>query len=310
MQAKICVVGSSNIDLTFRIPRLPKPGETISGHAFHIGFGGKGANQAVMAARLGACVTIVSKVGRDIFGEDMLQNYRTQGIDPSFVSADAGRSTGVAAIVVDEAARNCIIVVPGANQGLTAHDIQSAAAVIQGADVLLCQLEIPLETTLEAFRLVSKTGVKTILNPAPARDLPEELLRLTDICIPNETELEITTGQTVTNLEEAKSAARILLDRGPRTVIVTLGANGSLVANAQETVHVPAPSVIAVDPTGAGDAFIGALGVFLAEGTPMLSAVGRANAVAALSVTGVGTQSSFPSRPQAEKFFTTNGLIP
>jgi ribokinase len=307
MQPKICVVGSSNIDLTFRTARLPRPGETISGQAFQMGFGGKGANQAVMAARLGARVTMISKIGQDIYGADILRNYGTQGIEASFVSADTERSTGVAAIVVDDAARNCIIVVGGANQGLAPRDIQNAATAIQDADLLLCQLEIPLETTLKAFQIARNAGVRTILNPAPAVALPQDLLRLTDICVPNETELEMLTGSTATNLENVEPAARMLLNRGPATVIVTLGGNGSFAVNAQETVHVPAPVVNALDPSGAGDAFIGALGVFLAEGLPLHDAVLRANGVAALSVTRLGTQSAYPSRDEAEMFFSNVG---
>jgi ribokinase len=307
MQPKICVVGSSNIDLTFRTTRLPRPGETISGQTFQMGFGGKGANQAVMASRLGARVTMISKIGQDIYGADILRNYSTQGIDASFVIADAERSTGVAVIVVDEAARNCIIVVGGANQGLAPRDIQNAAAAIQDADILLCQLEIPLETTLKALQIARNAGVRTILNPAPAVALPEELLLLTDICVPNETELEMLTGSAASNMEKVEPAARMLLNRGPGTVIVTLGGNGSLAVTAQETLHVPAPIVNALDPSGAGDAFIGALGVFLAEGLPLHDAVLRANAVAALSVTRLGTQSTYPSRAEAEMFFSNAG---
>src|SRR5262245_55570404 len=164
-QARICVVGSSNIDLTFRAPRLPRPGETLAGRSCQLGFGGKGANQAVMAARLGAQVTMVTKVGRDVFGEQTLRNYRDQGIDTTHISIDAQRPTGTAVIVVDDDARNCIVVVPGANFGLSPDDVSRAAAAIAAADLLLCQLEVPLQTTLEAFRLAGSAGVYTVLNP-------------------------------------------------------------------------------------------------------------------------------------------------
>jgi ribokinase len=298
----VCVVGSANIDLTFRTARLPRPGETFAGHAFHLGFGGKGGNQAVTAARLGASVTLVGKVGRDVFGEQTAAHYRSEGIDTTHLLADAARPSGVAAIVVDDDARNCILVVAGANGGLTPADVGGAAAVLASADVLLCQLEVPVETTREALRVAREAGVRTVLNPAPAAPLPDDLLRLADLCIPNETELELLTGQPVATPAQAEAAARSLLQRGPRTVIVTLGSRGALVANGQGLAHLPAFPVRAVDPTGAGDAFIGGLAVFLAEGCPLPEAVRRAAAVAALSVTRLGTQTAFPRRPEVEAF--------
>jgi len=295
----ICVVGSTNIDLTFRTVRLPKPGETLAGHGFQLGYGGKGANQAVMAARLGAHVTMIGKVGRDVFGEGALRNYREQGIDTTHVLIDGERPTGVASIVVDDAARNCILVVPGANLGLTPEDVRAAASVIEGAAVLLCQLEVPIETVTEALRIARTAKVTTILNPAPAVLLPDELLGLADLCVPNESEIELLTGgQTATTVQEAAAAAWELLRRGPRTVIVTLGERGALIADATSAEHVEAPHVEAVDSSGAGDAFIGALGVFLAEGMQLREAVRQANAVATLSVTRLGTQASFPTRAE------------
>jgi ribokinase len=299
---RVCVVGSSNIDLTFRTPRLPRPGETLAGHGFHLGHGGKGGNQAVMAARLGAHVALVARVGRDAFGAGALDNYRAAGIDTTHVRADDTLPSGVAAIVVDDQARNCILVVPGANQKLSPGDVRKAIVAVQSAAVLLCQLEVPLETTLEAFRLARAAGVRTILNPAPAAPLPDELLRLTDLSVPNETELESLTGRPVRTPDDAAAAARLLLGRGPGTVIVTLGERGAVVVGSALTEHVPAPAVEAVDPTGAGDAFIGGLGVFLAEGVPLLESVRRAAAVAALSVTRPGTQASYPSRAEAAAF--------
>jgi ribokinase len=303
----IAVVGSSNIDLTFRTPRLPQPGETIGGQAFHLSYGGKGANQAVMAARLGARVTLLSKVGCDVFAEGVRRHYQDQGIDTTHLLTDAGRFSGVASIVVDDAARNCIIVVPGANLGLTPEDVRQAASTLHTAHVLLGQLEVPLETTLEAFRVAKAAGVRTILNPAPAVPLPEELLRLTDLCVPNETEIELLTRQPAATLEQAATAARTLRAWGPQTVIVTLGARGVLVVDAQAIEHIPAVTVQAVDPTGAGDAFIGSLAVFLAERDTLSGAGRRANAVAALSVTRLGAQTSFPSRSEVEAFFASCG---
>jgi ribokinase len=298
----ICVVGSSNIDLTFRAARLPRPGETLPGHGFQLGFGGKGANQAVMAARLGAQVRMVSRVGRDVFGEQTLAHYRAEGIDTSHVRADAERPTGVASIVVDDEARNCILVVAGANGALSPADVRAAAEAIRTADVLLCQLEVPVETTGEALRLARAAGVRTVLNPAPGLPLPDELLALADLCVPNETEVEALTGLPAATPPEAEAAARALLRRGPGTVIVTLGRRGALVVDAKAAQHVPGAEVEAVDTTGAGDAFIGALAVALADGRPLAEAVRRANLLAALSVTRPGTQTSFPRRDEAEAF--------
>jgi ribokinase len=306
---KICVVGSSNIDLISKVPRLPKLGETMIGHSFHLGYGGKGANQAVMAAKLGAQVTMVTRLGRDVFGEGTLRNYREQGIDTSHVLFDESLFSGVAPIFVDDSARNFIVIVPGANMGLSPADAQAARALITAADILICQLEIPIETTFEALRIAKAGGVRTILNPAPAAPLPDELLQLVDICAPNETETELLTGLPAGSPREAEVAARRLLERGPGAVILTLGERGALLVDGQGMVeHVPGVAVEPVDPTGAGDAFIGSLAVFLGEGRPLRDALRRANAVAALSVTRIGTQISFPQRAAADAFLAQHGL--
>ena len=306
---RICVVGSSNIDLISKVPRLPKLGETMIGHSFHLGYGGKGANQAVMAARLGAQVTMVTRLGRDVFGDGTLRNYREQGIDTSHVLFDDALSSGVAPIFVDDNARNFIVIVPGANMGLSPADARAASASIAAADILICQLEIPIETTLEALRIAHASGVRTILNPAPAAPLPDELLQLADISAPNETETELLTGLPAASPQEAEAAARKLLERGPGAVILTLGERGALLVDGEGAAeHVPAVVVEPVDPTGAGDAFIGSLAVFLAEGRPLREAIRRANAVAALSVTRIGTQVSFPQRPAADAFLAEQGL--
>jgi ribokinase len=308
-QPKICVVGSSMIDLISKVPRLPKLGETLVGHSFHLGYGGKGANQAVMAAKLGAQVTMVNKVGRDVFGEGTLRNYRELGIDTTHVLFDESRFSGVAPIFVDDNAQNFIVIVPGANLGLLPADVHEAEQVILDADILICQLEIPVETTLEAFRIAKRGNVRTILNPAPAAPIPDELLQLSDICAPNETETELLTGQLVGTLAEAEAAARKLLSRGTRTVILTLGERGALLVDEDTVENIPAVKVDAVDPTGAGDAFIGSLAVYLGEGLPIRDAIWRANAVAALSVTRIGTQVSFPERAEADDFLKQKGLI-
>lgn len=299
----ICVVGSSNIDLIAKVPRLPKLGETLVGHSFFMGYGGKGANQAVMAAKLGAQVTMITKLGRDVFGEDYLKNYRALGLDTTYVLFDDHLASGVAPILVDDNAQNCIVVVPGANSALSPADIQNAAPAIQQAQILICQLEIELATTLEAMRIAKAAGVTTILNPAPAQPLPDELLQLADICAPNETETEILTGLSVATLTEAEQAARHLLARGPRAVILTLGERGALLVDQHTVEHIAPVKVSAVDPTGAGDAFVGSLATFLGEGLSLGEAIRRANAVAALSVTKIGTQSSFPTRVEADLFW-------
>lgn len=306
---KICVVGSSMIDLISKVPRLPKLGETLVGRSFHLGYGGKGANQAVMAAKLGAQVTMVNKVGHDVFGEGTIRNYNEQGIDTTFVTFDESEFSGVAPIFVDDNAQNFIVIVPGANLGLLPEDVQKAREVILGADILICQLEIRTETSLEAFRIAKSGNVRTILNPAPAAPIPDELLQLSDICAPNETETELLTGQAVGTLAEAEIAARKLLSRGTKTVILTLGERGALLVDEDSVENIPAVKVDAVDPTGAGDAFIGSLAVYLGEGLPMRDAIRRANAIAALSVTRIGTQVSFPQRAEADDFLKRQGVV-
>jgi len=274
-------------------------GETLHGTRFHMGFGGKGANQAVMAAKLGGDVSVVTKLGRDMFGENTLKNFQAWGIDTRFVFFTDQAFSGVAPIAVDPEGHNAIIIVTGANDLLTVEEIESARPVIANAQVVVCQLEIPLEITLAALRIARQEGVTTIFNPAPARpELPDELYRLSDIFCPNESETELLTGLPVTTLEEAERAARILMDRGAGAVILTLGERGSLLVNAQGSTYVSAPSVRAVDTTGAGDAFIGSLAYFLAAGKSLAEAMRRANYIAAVSVQASGTQTSFPTADQ------------
>ncbi len=299
---RVCVVGSCMIDLISRVPRLPVLGETLFGHSFHLGYGGKGANQAVAAARLGAHVSMVARVGRDVFGEGTFENFQQQGVDATFVGYDEDRFSGVAPIFVDDHADNCIVIVPGANTGLTPEHVRAARQAIETADMVCCQLEVPIEVTLEAFRIARAAGVRTILNPAPAADLPDELLGLTDICVPNEVEAQMLTGRGVGDVGGALEAGRALLKRGPGTVVLTLGGRGALLVEAGASRQVPAVQIDAVDPTGAGDAFIGALAVFLGEGRTTEEAARAAAAVAALSVMRVGTQVSFPSRSEADAF--------
>ena len=288
---KVCVVGAANIDLISYVPRLPRVGETLHGTQFRMGYGGKGANQAVMAARLGAEVTMVCKLGRDVFGEGTLENFRAHGVDTTHVTFTEDAFSGVAPIAVDPEGRNAIIIVTGANDLLSLDDLKRARPAIAAAEVVVCQLELPVETTLSALRIAREEGVRTIFNPAPARDdLPDELFRLSDVICPNEPETELLTG-----MPAGEGAARELLARGAGAVALTLGKHGCLLVEGDSVTEVPVEPVRAVDTTGAGDAFVGALATFLAAGRSPVDAAERSNAVAALSVQGRGTQTSFPS---------------
>lgn len=293
---KICMVGSSMVDLVARVPQLPKAGETLTGSEFAIGFGGKGSNQAVMAARLGAQVSVLVKLGRDVFGENTLQNYRDHDIDVAHVMFDDERFSGVAPIAVEDATgQNSIIVVPGANQGLTVEDVRQASPAIAEADVLICQLEIPIQSTLEAFRLAKQGTTTTILNPAPALPLPDDLLRLTDIFVPNEVEAAMIADTPISSLEEGLAVAQGFLEHGPKTVVITMGERGAVFAEAgKPPQHVPIEAVQAVDTTGAGDAFVGSLAYFVALGLALEDAISRSCAIASKSVLKRGTQTSFP----------------
>lgn len=292
---KICVVGAANLDLISYVPRLPRLGETLHGTRFHMGYGGKGANQAVMAAKLGGDVAMVTKLGQDIFGENTYKNFQSWGVDTTHVLFTDQAFSGVAPIAVDADGHNSIIIVTGANDLLTEAEIEAARPAIKASQILVCQLEIPLAITLVALRIAREEGVTTIFNPAPARpELPDELYQLSDIFCPNETETELLTGLPVGTLEEAQAAAQILLDRGARQVILTLGERGSLLVTRTASEHVPAVPVKALDSTGAGDAFVGSLAFFLAAGKPVTEAMRRANAIAAISVQSSGTQTSFP----------------
>jgi len=278
---------------------MPALGETLHGTRFQMGFGGKGANQAVMAAKLGAGVTMIAKLGRDVFGEDTRKNFERLGIDTRHVHFTDQAFSGVAPIAVDPDGRNSIIIVTGANDLLTPAEIEAARPEIAAADVLVCQLEIPLEPNLAALRLARAAGVTTIFNPAPARpELPEEVYRLSDVFCPNETETQLLTGMPVGTLAEAESAARALLARGAGVVILTLGDRGSVVVTPDTAQHVPAQAVKAVDSTGAGDAYVGSLAYFLGLGQGLLEAARRAGAIATRSVLKPGTQTSFPSRDE------------
>ena len=293
---RIAVVGSANIDLTTFTSQFPKPGETIFAEKFNLGFGGKGANQAVAARLCGADVAMVARVGGDLFGPASIENFRRQGIDPTQVKQVAGLSSGVAPIFVDPSGQNRILVVKGANDALTPAVVDEAAEMLKHVDSIVLQFEIPLETVYYTVAFSKKHNIRCILNPAPAQPIDMKFLDGLDYFVPNEHEAEAITGRPVSTVEDAKQCAQKLLSGGIGRVIITLGANGSLLASRDGCVHVPPFSVKSIDSTGAGDAFIGSFAVFLGEGTPEKEAVRRANLYAGLSTTGVGTQSSFYDR--------------
>jgi ribokinase len=298
--ARIAVVGSANTDLTTFTDVFPRPGETLFGKSFDLGFGGKGANQAVAARLCGAQVLMVAKVGNDLFGEATIRNFASFGIDTTHVQIIEGVSTGVAPIFVEPNGQNRIIVVKGANDRLTPADVDAAADALRRVDTIILQFEIPLETIYYTVRFARANKIRCIVNPAPAIPAELENLIAADYFIPNETEAELITGQPVRTPEEASLGAAGLLAKGFQRVVLTLGARGALVAGATGSTHVPAFPVTAVDTSGAGDAFIGSLAVFLAEGLSEPDAIARANLYAALSTTGVGTQKSFPKRADFE----------
>jgi ribokinase len=293
---RIAVVGSANIDLTTFAERFPKPGETIFGQKFDLGFGGKGANQAVASRLCGAEVFMVARVGSDLFGPATIKNFRNLGIDATHVKEIAGVSSGVAPIFVEPSGQNRILVVKGANDLLKPEDVESAADMLKTVDCMVLQFEIPLETVYYAVRFAHKNGIRCIVNPAPAQPVDLKALAGLDYFVPNESEAETISGMPVRNVDDAKKCAEKLLSGGVKRVILTLGANGSLLAGHDGMEHIPAFSVKSVDSTGAGDAFIGSFAVFLGEGLAEREAVKRANLYAGLSTTGVGTQKSFYDR--------------
>jgi ribokinase len=292
---KLCVVGSSNLDLNSYVERFPAPGETLMGRRFTTVYGGKGANQAVQAARLGAAVSFVGKVGNDLFGQDMLANLRQEGMDATYVSTTDQAASGVALIVIEASGMNSIIVISGANSLLSEQDVEAARPVISSAQVLVCQMEVPMAANLAAMRIAHAAGVPILFNPAPiSGPVPTEVYQLADIFCPNESEAQLLTGQPVDSMEQAQAAGRILLGRGARQVILTLGARGSLLVTPQQVLQVPAPQVKAVDTTGAGDSFVGSLAFFLGHGLDLPTAMHRASQIAAQSVQKAGAQTSFP----------------
>ena len=303
-EPRIVVVGSANTDMVVKAPRIPAPGETVLGGRFVMAAGGKGANQAVAAARLGCRVTLVARLGRDMFGQQTRENLEREGIDTACLAWDEQEASGIALIIVSADGENAIAVAPGANATLSTMDVERAEPAIAQASVVLMQLEVPLEAVRCAIELARKHGVRTILNPAPAAPVPADLLRAVDLVTPNEHEAALLTGVKPHGETGAETVARALLSQGAQAVAMTLGKRGSLLATAEGVQMVPAFRVQPVDTTGAGDAFNGALAARWALGVPLPEAARYANATAALATTVMGAQPSMPTAAQVERFLS------
>ncbi len=291
---KIAVIGSNMVDLVTSMERMPKPGETLEAPRFAMGFGGKGSNQAIAAARLGAEVMIVTRVGDDMFGPNTLENYRKNGIDGRHAKIVSGLSSGVAPIFVDPQGQNSIFIIKGANNALLPVDIDAAWSDIEQCGLIVMQLEIPLESVYHVIDRGTEAGIPVLLNPAPAiagMDM-EKISRLA-VLVPNETELEILTGMPVGSVEEIEAAARHLVATGVKTLIVTMGEKGAMLVTGQQCIVVDCPKVKARDTTGAGDAFIGCFCRYYMEGQDILKAMRQAVLYASMSTLKAGTQSSF-----------------
>ena len=294
MAGRIAVIGSNMMDLVTYVTRMPEKGETIEAPSFEMGHGGKGANQAVAAAKLGAEVLMLTKVGDDLFGENTVKNLAAHGVDTRYVTKVPGRSSGVAPIMVEPSGENSILIVKGANADLLPSDIEAAAVDLATCDLILLQLEIPVETVYAAIDFGKRHGIRTLLNPAPAvRDLDPDQIRHATFLVPNETELVILSGLPADGEHEIEIAARHLIAQGIETVIVTMGSRGALLVTAGEAVRIAPVPVTPVDTTGAGDAFIGSFARFLVGGDNLRTALDKAARYAADSITRRGTQKAY-----------------
>jgi ribokinase len=302
MDKKILVIGSANMDMVVRCENFPRPGETIFGSAFAMFPGGKGANQAVCCAKLGGNVSFLGRMGKDMFCERLSANMEQEGVHLEHLLVDPLEPTGIAMIAVDSSGQNEIIVVSGSNMKLTPEDVAGCSDGFNDAAVVLLQLEIPLQSVIKAAAMARERSAIVVLNPAPACSLPEALLGMVDYLTPNETEAGLLTGIAVTDKASAERAARVLLERGVRNVIVTMGSAGCLLVNSCQTELFPARRVQAVDTTAAGDAFTGALAYALADGKPLAEAIPLANTAAAISVMRPGAQSSMPTLQEVREF--------
>lgn len=291
---KIIVIGSCNTDMVIKADRLPMPGETIIGGTFFMNPGGKGANQAVAAARLGGKVSFISKTGNDVFGKQSVEIYNSEKINTDYFFSDPKNPSGIALINVDSNGENSIVVASGANASLSIENIESAREEIESGGLVLMQLEIPIETVEYAAQLASKKGIRVILNPAPARNLSEELLKSLYIITPNNGEAEILSGIKVYDWESAKQAAEVIHSKGANIVVITLGSKGALVLEDGVFHEVKATKVDAIDTTAAGDTFSGALSLGISQGQSVVEAVKFAAKASAITVTRMGAQSSIP----------------
>lgn len=302
-KAKIVVVGSSNIDMVVKTERIPRAGETVLGGEFVMVPGGKGANQAVCAAKLGADVRLVARIGNDVFGEMSLANFHKAGVDTTFVVKDNQHASGVALIAVDRNGENAIVVAPGANTALSPEDVNRAEEAIAAADAVVLQLEIPQETVVRAVELARSHGVKVVLNPAPIRQFPTHILQYVDVLTPNQHEAASLIGaEGEGNNLDAQEAAKALLEMGVAAVVITLGADGAYVATRERAERIDAVKVQAVDTTAAGDAFTASLACALAEKKDLFEAARFAAKVAGISVTRMGAQSSMPTRHEVDSY--------
>ena len=299
---KVVVVGSFNMDLVVKAGRRPQTGETLMGEEFGMFIGGKGSNQAIAAARLGTDVTMIGRLGTDLFGDTLMTAHAEESICTDYVIRDTEVGTGIASISIDADGDNSIVLVPQANMRLTVADIERASESIAAADVLLLQLEVPIAASQRAAEIAKSNGATVVLNPAPAQELPDDFLAQVDILTPNEVETESLSGVKVSTAADAERAAKVLLDKGLSAVILTLGERGALLLTPDLTRQVPAYTVEVVDTTAAGDAFCGALATGLAQGENLVDAVAFANAAGALAVTVLGAAPSMPTATQVEAF--------
>ncbi len=306
MLKNIVVVGSSNTDMIIKTEKIPKPGETVIGGEFYKAAGGKGANQAVAASRAGGHVALIASVGNDVFGEEAITGFKNDGINIEYIKKDSVNASGIALIFIDKIGENSIVVASGANLNLLESDLKKAQEKISDADVLLMQLETPIETVAAAAKMACSASVKVILNPAPAQSLSDDLLKCISILTPNESEAELLTGIEVKDENDAAKAAKMLLEKGVDIVIVTLGNHGAFLATKEESKLIPGFKVDASDTTAAGDVFNGALAVAISEKKEIKDAIKFAHAAAAISVTRIGAQPSAPKLTEINEFLQSN----
>lgn len=307
MGKPIVVFGSFVVDLTSRSSGLPVPGQTILGASFKMGPGGKGSNQAVAAHRAGADVTLVTKVGKDVFGKVALDFYKSEGMNTDYILEDESRETGVALILVDEvSAQNEIVVVPAACANITMEEVERCRTLIENASIVLLQHEINFDAQYKVIDIAYQAGVKIVLNPAPATEVPEEILRKIDTVTPNETEAQVLTGVEVKTIEDAERAAKVFLEKGVKNVVITMGSLGAFATDGKRSELVPRLNVNAIDTTGAGDAFNGGFVMALSEGRDLFEALRYGNATGALSVTRLGTAPAMPARAEIDAMVKEN----